>query len=461
MLMSKIKFSLDPQKVEKINTEYRLIQSSIPAPGTIKILNNLDKFESRAMHGQLPIVWDKANDFSIYDIAGNCWIDFTSAIFLANVGHSNKHVSDAMKQTLNYSLYSCYAYANPIRAKYMEKLVKFAGKPFEKAFLVSSGTEATESTLKLMRMDGDIKKKKRKGIICIENNWHGRTLGSQMLSGNKAQREWIGYQDADIHHIPFPYPWAMNGKSGEEFLKDGLKNLTDKGIDLSKDICGFMLETFQGWGAVFYPKDFVKSIKEICIKNKIILAFDEMQSGFGRTGKAFGFQHYEVEPDLIACGKGMGGGVPLSGVIGKKEILDLPSVGNMSSTHSANPLVCAAGIAVLEELESKNLINEAERKGKLFYQELNKLKNEFPKRLSWVLGHGMVFALLFIDPKTNLPDSLFASKVAERCMQKGVLVVHTGRESIKLGPPLTMTDAALLEGISVIKESISEIISND
>ena len=160
--MVKNLFSLEPQNVEKINTEFRLIQSSIPAPGTSAVLNSLDKFESRAMHGQLPIVWDKANDFSIYDIAGNRWIDFTSAIFLANVGHSNKHVSDAMRETLDYSLYSCYAYANPIRAKYLEKLVKFAGKPFEKAFLVSSGTEATESTLKLMRMDGDKKKKKKK-----------------------------------------------------------------------------------------------------------------------------------------------------------------------------------------------------------------------------------------------------------------------------------------------------------
>ena len=220
-----------------------------------------------------------------------------------------------------------------------------------------------------------------------------------------------------------------------------------------------MLETFQGWGAVFYPKDFVQAIEKVCRDNDILLSFDEMQAGFGRTGKAFGYQHYEVTPDLIACGKGMGGGVPLSGVIGRGEVMDLPEVGHMSSTHSANPMVCAAGLSVLEEIESNDLISEAQRKGAIFEEALYALKQQFPERLSWVLGRGMIYAILFAQPHTGKPDSAFASRVAERCMQKGVLVVHTGRESLKLGPPLTITEDALLEGISVIGESISELTS--
>jgi 4-aminobutyrate aminotransferase-like enzyme len=308
-----------------------------------------------------------------------------------------------------------------------------------------------------MRMHGQKAGKRRRGIICIENNWHGRTLGAQMMSSNLGQRAWIGYQDADIHHIPFPYPWQLEGKSGEEFLQQGLDQLAAKGIDLTQDVCGFMLETFQGWGAVFYPKDFVQAIENFCRKNGILLAFDEMQAGFGRTGKKFGFQHYEVTPDLICTGKGMGGGVPLSGVIGRAEIMDLPEVGNMSSTHSANPLVCAAGLAVLEELESRNLVAEAERKGKLFREALESIQKQFPDRISWILGNGMIMAVLFQDPTTGKADGPFTSRVAERCMQKGVLVVHTGRESIKLGPPLTITDKALLEGIAVLAESIAEV----
>lgn len=450
-------FSREPKVVPLINTAHRSIKTEIPAPGTREILERLEVCESRSMHGQLPLVWDRAEDYSIYDAADNRWIDFTSTIFVANVGHSNPRVTASMKAALDRPLYGCYAYANEIRARYLEKLVKFAGAPFEKAFLLSAGTEATEGALKLMRMHGQQLGKRRRGIICIEGNWHGRTLGAQMMSSNLAQREWVGYQDADIHHIPFPYPWVLNGRSPEAFLIDGLKKLQDMGVDLAQDVCGFMLETFQGWGAVFYPEEFVQAIENLCRKNGILLCFDEMQAGFGRTGKAFGFQHYGVKPDLICCGKGMGGGVPLSGVLGRAAIMDLPDVGNMSSTHSANPLVCSAGLAVIEEMEHRNLIAEAARKGELLFDALGTLQERFPDRISRLLGRGLIAAVLFRHPQTGEADGLFTSRVAELCMQKGLLVVHTGRESIKIGPPLTITDAALLEGVEVLGEAIAEV----
>ena len=450
-------FSREPKNVPYVATDNRTIKTAIPTPGTSKILERLEACESRSMHGQLPLVWDRAEDYSIYDTAGNRWIDFTSTIFVANVGHSNARVTAAMKAALDRPLYGCYAYANESRAHYLEKLVKFAGPPFEKAFLLSAGTEATEGALKLMRMHGQQNGKRRRGIICIEGNWHGRTLGAQMMSSNLAQRDWIGYQDADIHHIPFPYPWVLNGRSPEAFLLEGLQKLQDQGIELSKDICGFMLETFQGWGAVFYPKEFVQAIEKLCQKHGILLAFDEMQAGFGRTGKAFGFQHYGVTPDLICCGKGMGGGVPLSAVLGRASIMDLPEVGNMSSTHSANPLVCAAGLAVIEELEDRDLISGAARKGELLFDALGRLQERFPERISRLLGRGLIAAVLFRHPQTGEADGPFTSRVAELCMQKGLLVVHTGRESIKIGPPLTITDAALLEGIEVLGEAIAEV----
>lgn len=450
-------FSRQPQSVPPVATANRRIQTAIPAPGTREVLERLEACESRSMHGQLPLVWDRAEDFSIFDAAGNRWIDFTSTIFVANVGHSNPRVTAAIKAALDRPLYGCYAYANESRAQYLEKLVAFAGPPFEKAFLLSAGTEATEGALKLMRMHGQKAGKRRPGIICIEGNWHGRTLGAQMLSSNLAQREWIGYQDADIHHIPFPYPWALKGRSPESFLQEGLKKLQDAGIDLARDVCGFMLETFQGWGAVFYPPEFVQAIERVCRQHGILLTFDEMQAGFGRTGKGFGFQHYGVTPDLICCGKGMGGGVPLSGVLGRGEIMDLPDVGNMSSTHSANPLVCAAGLAVIEEMENRNLIAEAARKGDLLFGALNQMQARFPDRVSELLGRGLIAAVLFRHPETGAPDGPFTSQVAELCMQKGLLVVHTGRESIKIGPPLTITDDALLEGVAVLGEAIAEV----
>lgn len=458
--MAGYEFSRSPQKVPFVKTHYRTIQTAIPAPGTEQILSELDRYESRSMHGQFPLIWDKAIDASVFDIGGNCWIDFTSTIFVANVGHSNPRVTAAMKSMMDSPVYSCYAYPNRKRAEYLQKLIAFAGKPFEKAFLLSAGTEATEAAFKLMRMQGKKVGKRRRGIICIEGNWHGRTMGAQMMSSNLTQRDWIGFQDADIHHIPFPYPWVLQGRDPEAFLSAALARLEGTGIDLAQDVCGFMLETFQGWGAIFYPKEFVQAIEAVCRKHNILLAFDEMQAGFGRTGRRFGFEHYEVTPDLIACGKGMGGGVPLSGVLGRAEIMDLPDIGNMSSTHSANPMVCAAGLAVIEELEQRNLVAEADRKGRVLFDGLRGLQNQFPDRISALLGKGLIASVLFKDPVTGAADGAFTSRVAERCMQKGLLVVHTGRESIKIGPPLTIADEALLEGIAVLGESIEEVTTS-
>ena len=218
-----------------------------------------------------------------------------------------------------------------------------------------------------------------------------------------------------------------------------------------------MLETFQGWGALFYPMDFVEAIKDIANQYNILITFDEMQSGFGRTGRKFGYEHYNVEADLLCCGKGIASGFPLSAVIGKKNIMDLPDVGNMSSTHSANPIVCAAGLATLQEIGKFDLINEAERKSNILFNRLNRIKETYPERISGVFGKGLIAAILFKKPESDEPDHEFPSMVCEKSMQKGVLFVHTGRESIKLGPPLTITDEALLEGIEVLDESIDEL----
>lgn len=451
------KFSRIPKKVPPVSTKYRLVKNEIPCIGTKEILDSLDKYESRSMHGQIPIIWDSAKDFNIFDIKGNKFIDFTSAIFFSNVGHSNANVTAAIHNMLDKPILGCYAYGNEVRSRYLKKLVEFCGPGFEKAFLLSAGTETTEAALKLMRMSGQLKNKRRLGIISLENNWHGRTMGAQMMSGNLKQKEWIGYHDKDIHHLSFPYPWALKNDTGETFFKKSVDALIQTGINPKHDLCGMILETFQGWGAVFYPKDFVKAAERFCKDNDIVLTFDEMQAGFARTGKAFGFQHYDVAPDIICCGKGMGNGYPLSGVIGKGDIMDLPEVGNMSSTHSANPMACAVGLAVIEEIESGNLIEESNRKGKILKDNLNKLKDDSNGRISHVLGEGLISAILFKDPETGKADGLIASKIAERCYEKGLLVVHTGRESIKLGPPLTITDEALLEGINVIIESFNEV----
>jgi len=451
-------FSREPVDVPIVKTKNRLIQTQIPAPGSVEILEKLDQFESRSMHGQLPLVWDRAIGHSIYDHAGNKWIDFTSMIFVANVGHANEHVITKVEKAMRKPILGCYAYPNAIRAEYLEKLVKFAGPNFEKAFLLSAGTEATEAAFKLMKMHGQKIGKSKNVVLAVSGNWHGRTLAAQMLSDNKSQKAWVGHNQSDILHLEFPYPWSLGDTDPVQFLTNSFAKLEEAGISLRNDVAGVMLETFQGWGAIFYPKDYVQELRRLCDENGILLCFDEMQSGFGRTGKNFGYEHYEVSADLICCGKGMGDGFPISGVIGKSAVMDLPEIGNMSSTHSGNPIMCAAGLAVLEEIEEKNLIHESERKGFLLHRYLQELMRDYPQLISGVYGIGMIASIIFSDTNTGKPISGFVSKVAEKCMQKGLLIVHTGRESIKIGPPLTISDEALLEGISVVREAIQECL---
>jgi len=449
-------FSHQPIKVEKIATKYRTIKTNIPVPESISMLEKMYEIEAQAMHGQLPMVWDRADDFQIYDQWGNIWLDFTSTIFVANAGHGNKRIVKALKEVLDKPLLHTYTYASSERIDYLEYLIKNTPKQFEKAFLLSAGTEATEAALKLMRLNGQKQGKRRGGIVCFNGAFHGRTMGAQMMTGNEQAKEWVGYQDPNIHHLNFPLPWEENNP--EDFFESEIeKLLKEKGLDADKDLCGFMLETFQGWGAIFYPKGFVQTLTKFAKKHNMLVAFDEMQAGFGRTGKLFGYEHYEVEPDILCCGKGASSGLPLAIVLGSKEVMDLPDIGSMSSTHSANPLVCVAGHQNLIAMLEDGLIDNSKNLGEIFHQKLNEIKDKYPNHLKYIFGKGLLAALIFID-ENGVPLSALCDKISEKSFQKGLLVVHTGRESIKLAPPLSITEDAMLEGLDVIEQCIKKSI---
>ena len=260
--MVKNKNFLISKNVPKIETRFRKIFTQIPNQDSLNVLEDLSKYESRSMHGQLPVVWDKAKDFQVWDKHGNCWIDFTSSIFVTNVGHANPRIKKAIQYILDKDLLYSYTFATEIRVKYLKKLIEFTPKQFEKAFLLSSGTEATECAVKLIRMHSHKNGKYKGGIISFEDSMHGRTMGAQMIGGNEENRKWIGYEDPNVYRLCFPYPWSLIDETGykisgkDKFLKD-MKKLVQAGVNFDKDIAGFMLEAYIGWGAIFYPLEYI------------------------------------------------------------------------------------------------------------------------------------------------------------------------------------------------------------
>lgn len=404
-------FSREPRSVSPVETKHRTIHTALPAPGTKEILERLDRLQPAYMQADLPIVWTEARGHTVFDAERNRFIDFTSGIFTANVGHSNPFVTESLKIALQNARLDAYDYGTGSRAMYLDALTRWSG--YEQALLFSAGTEATECALKLMRLWGHKQGKRRGGILVIKDAFHGRTAGAQAMSGGAT---WLPH-DPDMHVIPWP--------------GDGNFNFP------SEDICGVMIETFRGWDARWLPIENVQFIEKQCRREGILLCFDEMQAGFARTGRKFGFEHYDVRPDLVCIGKGMGGGFPLSGVLGAAEVFACGS-GDMSSTHSGHPLACAAGLAVIEEIERLDLVRETERKGRLLAECLSRIG---PGRSTGLIG--------VLDMSADV-----AACVVERAYHRGLLLVYTGRDSIKIAPPLTIPDDALREGLEVLAEAV-------
>ncbi|MBX9977175.1 MAG: aspartate aminotransferase family protein [Alphaproteobacteria bacterium] len=445
-----------PKPIHSITTKNRKMAGLFPHPDSLEIFDALSQYESRSMHGQLPVVWDRASDYQIFDPYGNVWIDFTSTIFVANAGHAHPKIKKALIHMIEKDLLHTYNYPTKIRAQLLKYMVENTPKNFEKAYLMSSGTEATECLIKLIRMHGKYIQKTKPGIVSFQGAYHGRTIGAAQIGGNAQSQEWIGYQDPNIHQVPFPYEWGLNGVSGKDVFHRHLDELGEKGVHPERDISGFIFEAYIGWAASFIPKDYVQEAAKFCKENGVLLAFDEIQGGFGRTGKLFVYEHYDVEPDLIACGKGISSSMPLSAVLGTKAVMDLPDVGSMSSTHSANPLSCAAGLANLQIIFEEKLVDASEEKGDYLHKRLNAMKEKSNGYIRYVTGKGLLAALIFYDPVTQKPETYLPSCICEKAMESGLLLVHTGRESIKLAPPLSIPYDALKEGLDVLESVVLE-----
>ncbi|HEY41127.1 MAG TPA: aspartate aminotransferase family protein [Dehalococcoidia bacterium] len=459
--MTKYTFSLEPVGVPRVETRHRRIVTPLPAPGSIPTLKELERYEPESLHHELPVVWDRAEGHQVFDAYGNCWIDFTSGIFVANAGHAHHLIRHALAEQINHRLLHNYTFASEIRARLARKLVESSPPPLEKAFLLSTGSEATECALKLTRMYGRRLDPDKTVIVSFDGSFHGRTIGAQTMSGNPTAKEWIVHLDPDIYQLTAPFcqrcPWGRERykECGEWCFQRGLEQLRNQGLELNR-IAGFMVESYLAWGAIFYPDDYIRALRAWADAHFALVTFDEVQAGFGRTGKPFCFEHYGVEADLVCCGKGISSSLPLSAVLGRSEILDIPP--DLSSTHSGNPLCCAAALANLEAIEKENLVAAANRTGGILESHLMNIKQRYPDRIHCILGRGLLYAVHLANPVTDELDIELADRVLEKAMQKGLLMVRTGRGTLKIGPPLSIPEEAVIEGVAVLQEAIDECL---
>jgi 4-aminobutyrate aminotransferase / (S)-3-amino-2-methylpropionate transaminase / 5-aminovalerate transaminase len=448
-------FDITPKEVPRVETKYRRIVTPLPHPDSLPVLEMLRRCEPVSMRGQPPLVWDRAEDIFVYDKYGNRWLDWSSGVLVANAGHAAPEIRQAILDLVNRPLLHNYVFPSEERARLAEYILSLAPPALDKVFFLTTGSEAVECAMKLARARGlTIGGPRKIGIIGAERGFHGRTLGAQQAGGIAAQKQWIVNQDPAIMHVPFPDGYWNENTSFDLFLE----TLKKRGVEAAH-IAGVIFETYQGVGPDFAPKEYIQNLAKWCKTNDVVLIFDEVQAGFGRTGKFWAFEHYGVTPDVICCGKGISSSLPLSAVIGRAEVMDQFPPGSMTSTHTGNPVCAAAALANLKKIVRDDLVGNAARMGIILERGLAELQ----RRHTGVIGHysarGLVGGVQMVRRGTKEPDAALAHYVIERCFHKGLLFfapVGAWGQTVKIAPPLTVSEEPLREGLAVLGEAIAE-----
>ncbi len=453
-------YNLTPVEVPIIKTKYRRITTKLPVPESLPVFEKLSRSEPQSMMGQPPIVWDKAEGFIIEDKWGNRWIDWSSGVLITNAGHGRKEILDALKAAIDKPLISSYVFVHEKRGELTEMLQALAPDPDDyEVFLLSTGSEAVENAIKLARTYALEKHGRNKRyIVSFKNSFHGRTLGSQLAGGMDKLKTWIVGEGDTFVQIPFPDGYKNEDTSFDLFLS----SLDKLGIT-GDQIAGIITESYQGVGPDFLPVEYAQKMQDFCRKHDIISIYDEVQAGFGRTGKMFTYEHYGVEPDLIVCGKGITSSLPLSAVIGRKKVMGLYAPGSMTSTHSASPLPVVAAVENLKIIEKENLVENSRVLGNVLQQGLEKVVRKYPDRLGCLHAKGLVAGIQVVKSGTKDPDAQTAQQINEKCFHKGLLMfapVGIAGECIKIAPPLMISEDALREGLDVLGEACDEILGS-
>ncbi len=451
-------FSITPKTVPHVETKYRRIGTPLPHPDSVATLEKLRQFEPISMRGQPPLVWERAEDIFVYDKYGNRWLDWSSGVLVTNAGHAAPEICQAILDQVNSRLLHSYVFPNEERAELVETLAGVAPEGLKKVFLLTTGSEATECAIKLCRSHGiKVGGKKKIGIVGFERGFHGRTLGSQQAGGMAGQKSWIVNEDPAIVTAPFPDGYWQTDTSFDTFLT----TIEQRGLK-PENVAGVLMETYQGVGPDFAPVEYVRRMAEWCGQHDVVLVFDEVQAGFGRTGKFWAFEHYGVTPDVICCGKGISSSLPLSAVIGREQIMDQFPPGSMTSTHTGNPVCCAAAMASVRKIIKDDLTGNAARLEKPLLDGLKRIQAKHPQVIGHVTARGLVGGLQTVKRGKKEPDHDLAHSIIERCFHKGLLFfapVGAWGQTVKISPPLTIPIEAMEEGLEVLNEATDEAVN--
>ena len=393
----------------------------------------------------------RAEGARVWDADGREYLDFASGIGVLNVGHRHPAVLRAIaEQAGRLTHMACQVAMYDEYVELAARLNALVGGPRRKTLLVTTGVEATENAVKIARGSTN-----RPGIVAVTGAFHGRTLlGLTMTASNPGYRQNFGPRAGEVYHAPFPYEYR--GWTTERALAE-LNELFVTRV-APEHVAAVIIEPQLGEGGfVPAPAEFMRALRELTKRHGILLIVDEIQSGFGRTGRMFAHEHSGIEPDLVTVAKSLAAGVPLAAVIGTAEIMDAPAPGGLGGTYGGNPLACAAALAVLDVFQSEGLVERAVKVGDELRAGLLKLQARVPA-IGDVRGLGAMLAIeLVSDRATKAPDAALAQRVVERALAGGLILLKCGphKNVVRFLPPLVTSSPDIQRALQILEASIS------
>jgi 4-aminobutyrate aminotransferase / (S)-3-amino-2-methylpropionate transaminase / 5-aminovalerate transaminase len=408
----------------------------------------------RGVANSLPVYVERAANAELWDVEGKRYVDFASGIAVLNIGHCHPAVVKAVQAQLDKLMHSAFQitpYANYIEL--CEKLNALAPGPTpKKSMLFSTGAEAVENALKIARYHT-----RRSAVIAFSGSFHGRTLAAMTLTG-KVQPYKTGFGPLlpAVYHVPFPL--SYHGISTADSLA-AIEQLFKADVD-PQQVAAIIIEPVLGEGGFYIaPPEFLRALRALCDRHGIVLIIDEIQSGFGRTGRMFAVEYSGIEPDLMTVAKSIAGGVPLSALIGKAEIMDAPAPGGLGGTYAGSPLGCAAALAVLEVMAGEKLLERSLRLGELLQSRLRALQKRYPV-IGEIRGLGSMVAMELVkNGKADQPEPELTRALVQAAARHGLVILSCGiyGNVIRFLAPLTIPEKLLDEGLEKLEAALAEV----